>query len=191
MSPMYLDPLGSDLGRLHNFSMCHLADRCCAQNLTGLGALDRLDLRDLNDFHNYLLHDPHLWNMHDLHNRIINHLVHTLTVESLWSSEQSGPRGSVSAPQQGCSIPWPYGQEDSRPNLSRQSCWPRRKRHRHSRSFIACCKFSKVSVRITIHLEVKHFRFISACRWDEVLVHECFPHSRRTPSHVKPAAPYP
>ena len=35
---------------LHNFRRSHLADRCSAQALRRLSALDRLDLRDLNDF---------------------------------------------------------------------------------------------------------------------------------------------
>ena len=40
----------SNLDHLHNFHRCQLADRCSARTLKGQSILDRLDLRDLNDF---------------------------------------------------------------------------------------------------------------------------------------------
>ena len=56
--------------------------------------LDNIQLWDLN----CLFRDMRLWNMLDLHNRDQSHCLHTATVESLWSFEQSGQWGSVSAP---------------------------------------------------------------------------------------------
>ena len=53
----------SDLDRLNDFRLCHLTDRCSAQALRGLGALDHLGLWGLNR----LLNDLQLWNLLNLH----------------------------------------------------------------------------------------------------------------------------
>ena len=52
------------------------------------------------------------------------------------------------------SVPWPNGQDGSRPSLSLRSWWLPHKRHKYLRQlcFLAGCKLGKVTVIVTFHL---------------------------------------
>ena len=95
-----------------------------------------------------------------------------------------------------------HGWDESRPNLSQLSCVfgiSDTGIHRGVAHCISCGTFGEVSAVVTFHFEVQYLRLLSACQWDEVVVHETedaitdllelsFTLSRRTPSRTAPAA---
>ena len=189
MSDAYSAGRGTSISTASTISPCGDWQTGAVPNLLGLGALDRLGFQGLNDLFNNLqlwplnrlLHDLYLWNLHD---RVINHLVHRIN-----HSFQLG----LTVNHTPVELLVGLG-TTSLPTLQELRVHGQTDRMSHSRIVLgdlvgfdtsvsgifagfalclACCKFGKVSVVVAFHLVVKRLRLIGARRSDEFLVREC------------------
>ena len=115
---------------------------------------------------NRLSHDVYLWNLYD---KVLNHLVNTLLMWSLYGLLNGLVHGDLSLR---------HGQTDGIGHDQVFLCDLSGFRISNTSILggltlcIICCTFGKVPVVVTFHLPIQHLRLIRASQLDQILVHE-------------------